>query len=78
MANIVLADVTIHVDETLDQAARSKLENDLRLQDGVLGVQVSEKAPHLLVVSYDPTHTAGKAILKAILGEEGLHAETIG
>lgn len=77
MASISTVDVTIHVDETLDHAARSKLENDLRSQDGVTGVQSSEKAPHLLIVRYDPSHATSKNILKVVLGEH-LHAELIG
>lgn len=77
MANTMLADVTIHVDESLDQAARRKLENDLRSQDGVISVQPSEKAPHLLIVKYDPAHATSRKILKVVLGEQ-LHAELIG
>ena len=77
MANIMLADVTVHVDESLDEAARAKLVNDLRSQEGVVSVQPSGNAPHLLIVKYDSTHATGKNILKVVLGEH-LHAELIG
>lgn len=77
MVRVSVADVTIHVDETLDQALRAKLENDLRSQDGVVSVQSSEKAPHLLIVKYDTAHASSKNVLKAVLGEH-LHAELIG
>lgn len=77
MANTMLADVTIHVDESLDQAARAKLVDDLRSQEGVVSVQPSEKAPHLLIVRYDSGHATSQKILKVVLGEK-LHAELIG
>ena len=77
MTTINLADVVVHVDETLDAEARAKLEKDLRSQDGVLSLQSSEKTPHLIVVKYDPFHTKSKEILEVVLGEH-LHAELIG
>ena len=77
MANVHLADVTIHVDETLDKDARAKLEDDLRSQGGVISIHSSEKTPHLIVVKYNPDHVASKDILRVVLGEQ-LHAELIG
>ena len=77
MSNIKLADVTVHVDETLDAATRTKLEEDLRAQDGVVSVHSSEGTPHLVVVTYDPDHTKSNEILGVVLGEQ-LHAELIG
>ena len=77
MSNIKLADVTVHVDETLDAATRAKLEEDLRSQDGVISVHSSEETPHLIVVTYDPDHTKSREILGIVLGEQ-LHAELIG
>ena len=77
MANISLADVTIHVDESMDKAARAKLEKDLRSQDGVISVRTSEQTPHLVVVTYDPDHASSKGLLKVVVGEQ-LHGELIG
>lgn len=77
MATIKLADVTVHVDETLDAATRDKLEKDLRAQDGVISVHTSEGTPHLIVVTYDPDHTKSQKILGVVLGDQ-LHAELIG
>ena len=77
MANIHVADVTLHVDETLGKDARAKLEKDLRSLDGVTDVRSSAKAPHLLVVRYEADHVKSKDILKVVLGDR-LHAELIG
>jgi len=77
MANIYLADVTVHVDETLDGETRAKLEEDLRSLEAVVSVHSSEETPHLIVVTYDPEHTRSKEILGIVLGEQ-LHAELIG
>ena len=77
MANINLADVTIHIDENLDADARAKLEEGLRSQDGITSVHSSEKTPHLVVVTYDLSHIKSKEILRVVLGEN-IHAELIG
>lgn len=77
MANIILAEVTLHVDESLDAASRAKLEKDLRGRSCVVDIQHSEKAPHLWVVKYDSSHATSKDILRVALGES-LHAELIG
>jgi hypothetical protein len=77
MTNIFLADVTIHVDESLQESERLKLEKDLRAKDGVVSVHFSEKTPHLVIVTYDPDHAKSKDVLKVVLGEH-LHAELVG
>ncbi len=77
MANIFLTDVTIHVDENMDKDTRTKLENDLRSQEGIVSVHFSEKTPHLIVVTYDPAHARSKDALKVVLGDH-LHGELIG
>jgi hypothetical protein len=77
MTNIFLADVTVHVDESMQESERLKLENDLRSTDGVVSVHFSEKTPHLVVVTYDPDHAKSKDVLKVVLGEH-LHAELVG
>ncbi len=77
MANISLSDVTIHVDETLDKDARAKLENDLHSLDGVISACSSEQTPHLVVVTFEPSHAKSKDILRVVLGEH-LHGELVG
>ncbi len=77
MASISVADVTLHLDESLSQEDRARLESSLRSQAGVSGVEWSKKAPHLMIIKYDPGHATSMAIVRAILGE-GLHAELLG
>jgi len=77
MGNIFMADVTLHIDENMDASTRTKLENDLRSQEGVVSVHFSEKTPHLMVVTYDPDHARAKDALKVVLGDH-LHGELIG
>lgn len=77
MAAISLADMTIHVDETLDKDARAKLEQDLRALEGVVSACSSEHTPHLVTVIFDPKHARSKDVLKVVLGEH-LHAELVG
>lgn len=77
MAIISVADITLHVDEALGQEARATLEDSLRSRPGVIGLEWSQKAPHLMVVKYDPNHATSASIVKAVLGE-GLHAEMFG
>ena len=77
MANIHVADVTLHVDEVLEKETRAKVEQDLRSLEGVTGVRSSKSAPHLIVISYDARHVKSKDILRCVLGDR-LHAELIG
>ena len=39
--DINLADVTIHIDETLDDSGRNKLEEAFRGRDGVVSVLIN-------------------------------------
>lgn len=77
MTNIFLADVTVHIDETISDETRAKVDKDLCSLDGVISVHSSEKTPHLVVVTYDLNHSKSKEILGAVLGEH-LHAELVG
>ncbi len=75
--NIDLADVTLHVDETLDNDGLMKLEHAFRQRDGVISVHVDEKRPHLFVLEYNPRMVHSKDLVK-IPQFHGLHAELIG
>ena len=75
--NIDLADVTIHVDETLDTSALSELDDAFRERDGVVSVHVDEKRPHLFVLEYNPAKVNSQELLK-IVKIQGLHAELVG
>ncbi|MEJ2692245.1 MAG: ATP-binding protein [Candidatus Thiodiazotropha sp.] len=75
--NIDLADVTLHVDETLDRDRLAELEEAFRQREGVVSVHVDQKRPHLFVLEYNPTMIHGIDLVK-IPEFQGLHAELIG
>jgi hypothetical protein len=75
--NIDLADVTLHVDETLDSQGLNQLEDAFRQREGVVSVHVDEKRPHLFVLEYNPQLVNSKDLVK-ITEYQGLHAELIG
>ena len=75
--NIDLADVTIHVDETLDASGISPLDAAFREQDGVVSVHVDEKRPHLFVLEYNPVKVNSSDLLK-VVQQQGMHAELVG
>lgn len=77
MANIKLVDVTVHVDETLPQEARQRVEERLRGVDGVVSVALHEEHAHLVVVEYNPDLTNSQTILHNVR-DMGVHAELIG
>ena len=77
MNNIQLTDVTIHVDETLDEGSRQDVETTLRSMDGVVSVQNPDAHPHLVMVEYNPAETSSGQLLTGVTGQ-GYHAELIG
>jgi hypothetical protein len=75
--NIDLADVTLHVDETLDSNGLAELETAFRQREGVVSVHVDEKRPHLFILEYNPKLVHSMDLMK-IPEFKGLHAELIG
>jgi len=75
--NIDLADVTLHVDESLDATGLAQLEDAFRTREGVVSVHVDQKRPHLFVLEYNPKMIHSKDLVK-IPQFRGLHAELIG
>lgn len=72
-----LADVTVHIDETLAQVGLDSLEKALRQLDGVVAVGRRADKPHLMVVEFNPDKLRAADIGRC-LREEGVHAELIG
>ena len=72
-----LADITLHIDETLDQQALLGLEDKMRHLGGVKNIHVETARPHLMVVGYDPEGLNSHDIL-GYVQHQGLHAELIG
>jgi hypothetical protein len=75
--NIQLADVTVHIDETLGREERTRIEDSLRALEGVVSVHNPDERPHLAVVGYNPEKTGSANILSTITAQ-GVRAELIG
>jgi cell division protein FtsX len=75
--DIDLADITLHIDQELDQAGQEKLENALRQRSGVISVRFNPERPHLAVIEYDPKQVSSRDLVD-IPKFQGLSAELIG
>ena len=77
MSDIDLADVTLHVDQSLSADELARLESEYRLREGVVSVHVNPDRPHLLLVEYNPRLMRAQDLLD-ILHYQGLEGELIG
>ena len=75
--DIQLADVVVHIDQTLERDRRAQIEEELRAIDGVVSVHNPDDRPHLAIVEYNPDKTNSAAILSTVT-TQGVHAELIG
>jgi hypothetical protein len=75
--NIQLADVTLHIDQTLEREQRARVDDALRAIDGVVSVHNPDQRPHLAVVGYNPQRTSSEVILNTVTSQ-GVHAQLIG
>jgi hypothetical protein len=75
--DIDLADVTIHIDETLDEDGKAKLEDALRNREGVVSVRINPDHPHLVLVEYNPKIIKSRDLVD-IPRFQGLHGELVG
>lgn len=64
-----MSDVLIHVNESIEQNGRLRLEESLRGVAGVIAPRFSPATNHLMFVTYDPDATSGAAILGQIRGQ---------
>jgi hypothetical protein len=71
------ADVTVHIDETIEHKRRAAIVNTIRGQKGVTHVTHHDAKPHLVIIKYDPDVTSSQKLLQAVL-DQGVHAELIG
>jgi len=72
-----LADLLIHVNETLETSERASLEEALRNVKGVIAPRFNRETPHLLLVSYDPQEIASKSLLNRVKAN-GYNAQLVG
>ncbi len=75
--NIQIADITLHIDESLDPENRARIEDSLRTIDGVVSVHAPADRPHLMIAGYNPDKTNSTFILDTVT-KQGVHAELIG
>lgn len=70
-------DVVIHVNESLDDQARHKLEEQMRNIDGVIAPRFSDRRTHLMMVAYNTDCTRASALLEAVR-QQGYTAQSCG
>lgn len=75
--DIDIADVMVHIDETLDHRHLEGLSEMMHDVEGVISVGLHDKRPHLMIIGYDPHVIQSRQVLKSVTAE-GLHAELIG
>jgi len=75
--DIHLADVTLHVDQSLNQNEMGKLETAIRQKEGVVSVHINPQKNHLVLVQYNPEVVHSKEFMD-ILQHQGLKGELIG
>ncbi len=75
--DIHLADVVVHIDQTLERERRAQIEEQLRAVDGVVSVHNPDNRPHLTLVQYDPAKTSSAVILDTVTAQ-GVRAELVG
>ena len=72
-----IADVTVHIDETIDHSKLQEISDAVRSLDGIESVTFHDDKPHFMIVKYDPEQTDLPSIHKAVVAE-GVHAELLG
>ncbi len=72
-----MADVTLHIDETIDHKRRTKIADTVRAHKGVAAVAFHDNKPHLMIVEYDPDAVTSQQLLQVVL-DQGVHAELAG
>lgn len=75
--DIQLADVTLHIDQSLNTEELEKLEIAIRKKEGVISVHIDTKKNHLAVVEYNPEMVHSGELLE-ILHYQGLSGKLIG
>lgn len=75
--NDEIANVMIHVNETLDERALHLLEEDLRRDRGVVSVGHNPRRPHLVMLAYDSAVSRSSTFLRQFPAH-GLHAQLVG
>ena len=75
--NTNLADVVVHVDETLRHDRLKTIESHIHEMGGVVSACNQDDQPHLICVVYNPEKVGSYDILEKVQ-TEGVHAELVG
>ena len=75
--DIQLADVTLHIEDTLDADQQAKIEEQLRALDGVVSVHTPADRPHLTMVEYNPDKVKSSQVLETVRAN-GFSAHMLG
>jgi len=74
---MTLSDVVIHINESLDEGARHRLEEQMRAIDGVIAPRFNARRTHLMVVAYNADRTRSGELLDAVR-QQGYTAQNCG
>lgn len=58
-----ISDVMIHINESLDEEARTALENAMQKVEGVVSPRFNAGKAHLLMIAYDTEKTSTAVLL---------------
>ena len=72
-----LNEVMLHLEESLDEDALGRLEEDVRRDAGVISVGHNPGNAHMVMVVYDSEATRAATLLHAFQAR-GLHAQIVG
>ena len=72
-----MADVVIHINESVDHDQRTAIADTVRAHKGVMAVSHHDEKPHLMIVEFDPDQVHAKELLQVTV-DQGVHAQLIG
>jgi len=72
-----IADVVVHVDETLKPDQLKTIEDHIHKIGGVVSACNRDDQPHLILVTYNPERVKSIDILEKVR-RDGVHAELVG
>lgn len=75
--SINIADVIVHVDETMPRDQLKTIEDHIHKMDGVVSARNRDDQPHLISVTYHPEQVKSYDILVQV-ESEGVHAQLVG
>lgn len=72
-----MADVVIHINESVGHDQRTAIADLVRAHKGVMSVAHHDEKPHLMIVEFDPATVHAKELLQVAL-DQGVHAQLVG